>query len=163
MKRIKLTQGKYAIVDDEDYGNLSKKKWRAAKAGKTYYAHSTEYLGKINGKFMENTICMHREILGLRKGDGAIADHKNRNGLDNRKLNLRIVNAQQSVWNRTSSKLLKGVTSYKPRTKTEKMRWAARIMVNGKSLFLGCFKNAQESALAYNEAATKYYGEYAQL
>ena len=84
MKEIPLTQGQFAIVDDEDYERFSVYKWRVffAKGTKSYYArrHSPMSLGK------RSTIFMHRDVMGAKHGE--MVDHINHDTLDNRKSNL---------------------------------------------------------------------------
>ena len=91
MKEIFLTKGMVALVDDEDYERLSKFIWHSAKGGHTYYAvHSLTGGGSIQ---------MHREILGLKKGDRKTGDHKDRNGLHNWRDNLRVVTKSLNRYN----------------------------------------------------------------
>ena len=86
---IPLTQGQFAIVDAEDYEWLSRHKWCAAKSRDNFYAH----------RFGDGTIVnMHREI--MRAPKGVICDHKNHNGLDNRKSNLRLCTSAQNQYNK---------------------------------------------------------------
>ncbi len=80
MKRIPLTQGQFALVDDEDYDRLNQFKWHAVKAHRSYYAVRT--IKDIDGKCKH--IKMHREILGLVPNDGVFVDHINCVTLDNR-------------------------------------------------------------------------------
>jgi len=82
-RRIPLTQGKYAIVDPENYERLNKYKWYASKGGSTFYAVRSAW-DSINKK--KRTIKMHREIIN--PPYPLVVDHINRNGLDNRKANL---------------------------------------------------------------------------
>ena len=84
-RRIRLSQGKYAIVDPDDYPRLSKYKWHAAKHTRCFYAMRTQWSGKLRRTV---TIMMHREI--MHAPEGMVIDHINHNGLDNRKANLRI-------------------------------------------------------------------------
>ena len=97
MKKIKLTQGKYAIVDDDDYNLISMFKWCAAKNRHTFYAQRG---GIIDGK--RKTIKMHRLILSAKSSE--IVDHINHNGLDNRRENIRIVTHSENQWNRRKKK-----------------------------------------------------------
>jgi hypothetical protein len=104
---------------------------------------------------------MHREI--IRASDGEMCDHINHNGLDNRKVNLRLATRYQNAWNRrkpnvNSRSKYKGV-SWNEREK----RWHARIQVNGRSRFLGTFKDELEAAKTYDAAARKYHGAFAAL
>jgi hypothetical protein len=100
IKKIKLTQGKFAIVDEEDYNELNQYKWHAVNSHNTgtWYANRSYGTGK-RGK--NKHILMHQEIMGFpNKG----IDHINRNGLDNRKSNLRICSISENLFN---SKLYK--------------------------------------------------------
>jgi len=89
-RRIPLTQGKFAIVDAEDYERIAGYKWFAARFERGFYALRT---GKDN-KGRQRNVRMHREILGEPKGK--IIDHINHNGLDNRRANIRVVTRQQN-------------------------------------------------------------------
>lgn len=108
MAEIKLTNSNsVAVIDDADKGIVDKFKWRAVKGRKTYYAASY-----INGKL----VLMHRMILGI-KGRHNHVDHKNGNGLDNRRENIRPCTYSQNNINRPMYKNnragIKGVTPYK--------------------------------------------------
>lgn len=156
MKKIKLTRGMYAEVDDENYEALNKHKWNAHLEGRTHYAIRTVL---VNGKYV--TERMHRVIMGNVK-DGFYVDHINGDGLCNLKSNLRVVNKKQNQQNVKShidsnSKYL-GVSYRK-----SKNTYRARIFVDGKELSLGHYKNEIDAAKAYNEAAIKYRGEYANI
>lgn len=85
MKRITLTQGKFTLVDDADYDWLMQWSWFAQKGRSTYYAVRTT--SHVDGK--QYSVAMHRELLGLRMGDGIFSDHCDGNGLNNRRFNLR--------------------------------------------------------------------------
>src|SRR4030042_4625468 len=87
-RRIKLTRGKYAIVDAEDFERLNKYKWQAVKIGNCFYAKRSR-----RDKNKIRAVQMHREI--MRPPKELLIDHKNHNGLDNRKANLRFATALQ--------------------------------------------------------------------
>jgi len=156
-RRIPLTQGKYAIVDPEDFTRLNKHKWHANKAKNTYYAVRRIHIARSKWKHIK----MHREI--LRPPAHLYVDHINHNGLDNRKANLRPATCRQNSYNRihfrkNPSSKYKGV-SFKKRTK----KWTAQIRYNGKTKFIGSYENEIEAAKAYDKAAKKHHGEFAVL
>jgi hypothetical protein len=158
MKEIRLSQGKIALVDDEDYERINKHKWAALKKPNTYYARRT-----LSGGFPEQRhIKMHREIMGLLSADGMVVDHINGNGLDNRKINLRVCTQFQNMRNVPKqpgkSSIYKGVYWRK-----ERHKWQVRIKINGKRIRLGHFDDEIKAARIYDEAANKYFGEFARL
>lgn len=154
MKRIPLTQGKVALVDDKDFKELSRYKWCAAKTRyNTFRVIRTE-------KGTTKTIYMHRQIMGFPKK--MHVDHKNHNTLDNRRDNLRVCTNSQNHQNRLSHK--NSISKYKGVCwlKTQK-KWVAGIELNGRKTHLGCFTDETEAAKAYDEAAKKLFGEFAHL
>jgi len=158
MKEIPLTQGKVALVDDEDYERLvAMGKWQFGKE----YAIKTLYFGKgENGKQIKKTILMHRIILNAKDGD--FVDHKKGSRLNNQKENLRICTHANNMMNRkihsNNSTGYKGVYAQK---KTN--MFYASISVDNKQIHLGTFRTPKEAAIKYNEAATWHYGEFANL
>ncbi len=113
-RKIHLTQGKYAIVDPEDYKELAKYQWYAKGCKRRFYAERWDSSG-IKGTCVK----MHQVIMGT--AEGKVIDHINHNGMDNRKANLRFATAQQNTWNKrkkrgNSSSRYKGVS----RTKGQK-------------------------------------------
>lgn len=154
---IPLTQNKSAIVDLEDYEYLMQWKWSANKDGNTFYARRSEnWTSSENGERKTRTVFMHRLILGLTDPTRPV-DHANGHGLDNRKENLRECTHAQNAWNRRKNK--KKGFSYVKRLK----KYSTCISPNGNWIHLGYFSNEDTAAFAYNEAAKKYFGEFAAL
>lgn len=152
MKMIPLTQGYFATVDDRDYAQLRKFNWCAhVKPQRTVYA-------KRRGKTKQ--MDMHVQILGLQPG--TVIDHRDGNGLNNRRRNLRRCRVYQNVQNQrrrsTNTSGFKGVSWNKNCEK-----WIARIMARYKSVFLGYFSSRRAAARAYNEAAIRLHGPFARL
>ena len=161
---IPLTQGKVAIVDDEDYGVLSQFKWFAQTnhKGDIWYARRYVYRGIMNGKVKLELVSMHRQILGLQKGDKTEGDHQNGDGLDNRRENLRRGTGTQNRWNRHRrsqfSSRYKGV-----KWSASKGKWEVNIGYNTRRIYLGAFSDEAWAAVIYNLAAIIYHGEFASL
>jgi hypothetical protein len=157
-KEIKLTQGKVAIVDDADFEYLNQWKWCArkdSKNGKFYAIRSTYIDGKCK------TLLMHRVIVN--NNDSKMhTDHCNGFTLDNRKINLRICTNSQNQMNKktqiNNKSGHKGVYFYKIANK-----WRSVIKINKVVYHLGYFLNKIDAAKAYNEAAIKYFGQFANL
>ncbi len=155
MKRIPLSQGAFALVDDEDYGSLIKYRWFLHKDKRIKYAFRNAR-DTQSGKRIR--VLMHRQILGTRQGFET--DHINHNGIDNRRQNIRECNSSQ---NQHNAKLRTDNTSgYKGVSRVSASKtWQARIRHMGKSIYLGAFPTAIKAAEAYDEAALKYFGEFA--
>jgi hypothetical protein len=154
-REIPLTQGKVALVDDEDYVRVSLKKWHARRWGQTWYARrGLAKKGALEG--------MHTFILGPPPSPGLQIDHINGHGLDNRKANLRWVTPQQNAMNRRDRR---GVSKYRgvyfnPKRKKP---WYSKFEKDGKAVWVGSFATEIEAAKAWDAAVTEAYGEYAAL
>lgn len=155
MKKIKLTQGKYALVDDEDYRLLKDFRWHAALNKGNWYARTSR-----NGR---GSVGMHSIILWCPQNNGLVIDHINGNGLDNRRKNLRVCTTQANGMNRKVSKKNKfGISGVrKVEKKITKRYWRAEIVFNGERIDLGAFRTKADAIKARKEAEKKYYGEYA--
>ena len=156
MKEIQLTQGKVALVDDEDFEYLNQFKWCILNGRNKLYA--TRNLS-INKKFVKS-ILMHRIIMNTDKD--LVVDHLNGNTLDNRKCNLRNCTHGENLRNQKIS--IKNTSGYKGVSwSIEKKKWFTQIQLKNKKIFIGYFVNSIDAAKAYNEAAIKFYGEFANL
>lgn len=153
MKTILLSQGKVALVDDEDFERLSKFKWYTFRDINRFYA--ARNIKNDNGN--QRRLSMHRDILNL-KDSSIDIDHKNHDGLDNRRQNLRICTRRQNAQNRRK---LAGCASNFKGVSLNSGKWRARIKYNKKRIHLGYFISEQEAANAYLNAAQEYFGEFA--
>jgi hypothetical protein len=137
-KEIPLTQGKVALIDDEDYEKISKFRWYAYQDGRTMYA--------ISHPHRNEKILMHRLILNPSKG--LVTDHIDGNGLNNQRGNLRAVTNRANLQNRHCPK-----SSRFPGVCWDKYnhRWIAAIYFNGKKKNLGSFTNEIDAANAYQK------------
>lgn len=146
-----LIKGHRVIVSDEDGYLLSAHKWHVSKSKNTYYARTF-----IDGK----VVGLHNLI--IHPHQGLIVDHINHNGLDNRRCNLRVCTRQENARNALKP-LINGTSSiYKGVSKCPG-GWSAHIRVEKRTLHLGTFRTEARAAEVYNEAAIKYFGEFACL
>ena len=155
-RRIPLTQGKYAIVDPDDFERLNKHKWYAVKNTNTFYALRNKRVGK---KYI--SLGMHRQI--LHPPENLMVDHINHNGLDNRKANLRLATCAQNTYNRKQFRKDKTSKYTGVSWRKYKKKWAAIICYKRKNIIIGYFKDEKQAAKAYDKAAKKYHGEFASL
>lgn len=151
-RAIALSQGQHAIVDDDDFGWLSQWKWSAQRAYCGYYA-----MRRDKGRL----ILMHRLINGT--PGGLATDHKDGNGLNNCRCNLRTATQLQNMMNRRGKRA--GSSQYKGvwfcRTQRSSKQWRAGIRLDGRLKYLGYFATEKEAGAAYSAAATRHFGEFA--
>lgn len=167
MKNIKLNVNKNrlhnnlnlcALVDDADYDTVSKYFWQVKIHGATYYAKRAIF---ING--LKTSQSMHRLILNVSDPKLKV-DHIDHNGLNNQRNNLRICSQLNNSKNRIKSRFDKrNLTSIYKGVSWDYNKYIARIRINGVLIRIGRFENEVDAAIAYNQAALKYFGEYANL
>ena len=154
-KEIQLTQGKVAIIDDEDFEYLNQFKWHTVENCNNFYAKTS--MKNNRGK----KISMHR-LLTKNINTKMHTDHINGNGLDNRKINLRICTHSENLRNR--KKNVNNKSGYKGVSLDKNLnKFRCKLYMNGKAIHIGYFINPKDAARAYNDAALKYHGEFAHL
>lgn len=156
MRRVPLTQGYEALVDDADYETvMTVGPWYALVKPdrQTVYAQRNIQCpdGRRSGQYM------HKLLTGWPQ-----TDHRNGDGLDNRRVNLRPATGTQNNANsrprKDNTSGLRGV-----RWHEQKRRWHAYIRVNGKRHHLGSYDNPETAGRAYDTAARELFGEFARL
>ncbi len=157
MKLIPLKGGLFAKVDDSDYNELMKVKWHpTSRSQKNIYARCSKG-------------SMHRVILGL-TDPKIIVDHKDHDGLNNQRDNIRACTHRENSFNRIPYGKSKYLGVYLHTTKRKKKKkiyisewWTAAVTINKKQITVGRFKDQEAAARAYDKAAKKHYGEFANL
>jgi hypothetical protein len=152
--RIKLTKGQFSIINSLDYDKIKNFRWFAMKPHKTFYAVCCIGTKKLTHVLMHNLI--------FPCNMGHTPDHKNRNGLDNRRENLRQStisqnNRNQSINTRNNSGFT-GVCWNKNRN-----CWWSRICFNGRHIHIGLFNCLAKAISARKQAEKKYFGEFAPI
>jgi hypothetical protein len=158
MREIHLTHGKITKVDDEDFARLSAFAWsavRAAQGRENWYARRQE----LSADRAILNIYMHRDILGIEDTE-IEADHKDRDGLNNQRSNLRKCTRQLNCANiiyDTPASGYRGVYLHR------KGRWRAQVTVRGKTKNLGLFGDPMKAAHVRDAYVFELYGEFAVL
>ena len=145
MRKIRITLGKVALVDDDKFDFLNQWKWSTAKRSTTFYAQRTSY------KPVKKTIYMHNFVL---KKEGSLdCDHIDGNGLNNQKENLRYVSRRKNAWNNLKRRSQKTSSIY-PGVYLHKARkhWYATFYFDGKRIFIGSFRDQHSAGLAHKKA-----------
>ncbi len=150
MKKIPLTKGQFALVDDDDFNWLIQWKWNAMY-------HGGKYVATRHHKSGASKTYMHRLIINA--PSGMEVDHIDHNTLNNQRNNLRICDHSLNCKNRSPW----GQSKYLGVSKLPSGKWRAAIRANGRTMHLGCFINEYDAALAYDDNARKYHGDFANL
>lgn len=151
---IPLSQGLVAEIDDEDYERVSMLQWHACqnRQGASWYARASLRQWNITHTLVH--IWMHQWVMFDFTN---LYDHEDRNGLNNKKGNLRFATRRENQGNRRAR--LNGSSQYKGVTLHPSGGWMARVA----GRYLGIFRTEEEAALAYNEGATVAFGTFARL
>ena len=151
-KEVPLQNGMIAIIDDEDYERVNQYRWAARTD------ENNSVLKIYNSSEIRTTISLNRFILNLENEQKVI--HKDGDELNFTKTNLIVVDqaivSRKRRGNKNSSSKYKGVSLH-----SQTGKWKAQINANGSVKHLGLFESESKAALTYNEAAIKYFGEYA--
>lgn len=150
---IPLSKGYFATIDAADYAEFGRLNWCASGvAGKMYAARSKRL---ASGR--KTVVRMHNEMLP----GTPLVDHRNGNGLDNRRRNIRPATARQNLYN--MKKPSSGVTSrFKGvHRAADTGAWLAQIRYDGKHVHLGSFATEEEAAEAYRAASEMHHREFA--
>ena len=147
---IRLSRGKFALVDREDVERVSAAgPWSAMWNGRLWYAVSS------------SAGYLHRFVLGV--SDAVLVDHCNLDTLDCRKQNLRRASFSQNVCNRRKKHYAAGVSSRFKGVDSHEGKWRAQIAKDGLRMHLGSFDSEEAAALAYDAAARSLHGEFARV
>jgi hypothetical protein len=161
VEEIKLTKGFTALVDDGDFQLLNSVSWCWTKGGYAIGLTNTAKFRKAFPAYISETRMVLRHRLIMQAPAGIEVDHEDRNGLNNQKTNLRFASSGQNKHNsgsRDGTSVFKGVC-----WDIAAVCWSAQIKKNWKKKALGYFHDGTEAALAYDRAADKLHGEFAQL
>lgn len=158
MKHIPLTQNKFALVDNEDYEKVCGFKWYfSCDKSRRSAGYAKTLLKFPNGK--KEWLWMHKFILGI--GRDKRGDHRDGNGLNNQRYNIRPATLEQNCFNRRiqhdkNHSGFKGVSWFPALNK-----WRSRIKYKYKDRHLGYFEHIEDAAIAYDNAAKKFFGDFA--
>lgn len=156
-KKIELTRGYVALVDNVDYEELSQYKWLTLTN-----SHSDHiYAARHNPNKRPSLLLMHRQILGL-TDPKVHTDHVNGDGLDNRRSNIRACTPRENMQNQKISSInTSGFKGVDVNRMGKCNPWRASIRVNDKNIYIGVYSTPEMAARAYDEAAIEHFGKFA--
>jgi hypothetical protein len=160
-RTIELTQGMHTLVSNEDYEWLMQWHWHVTKGNTTYYAVRYTRKAEVDLYPYRTRLSIHGVLYEGRITQGLMVDHRNGNGLDNRRSNLRLCTNAQNLRNHTrapkhSTTGITGVSWHK-----RDKRWRAYIKVNDKNVHLGYYKTIEEAIAVRRAAELQYFGKWA--
>lgn len=148
MKKIVLTRGFVALVDDEDYERAAQYPWFACPRRYTCYARSRL---RSSGPM----VYLHRFVLQAEQGEQV--DHISGDGLDCRRANMRLTD---DTGNRINTVYATGTSGYRGVTAMP-CGWQAKVTLRNKSIYLGVYRTPEDAARAYDVGARLHHGEFA--
>lgn len=149
-----------AIVSDEDK-DLAELNWSVTISRKTSYANRRQKFGNKRLNIKLHRVILER-ILGRKLEKGELADHIDRNGLNNTRENLRVCSTAENTKNRDiNANNTTGALGVFRSKKSKK--FGAQIGVNGKRIYLGSFDTVEQAKKARLEAEILYHGDFAAL
>lgn len=152
MKKIKLTKGKYAIVDDEDYPYISRFNWGLSGDGK-FAVRMFIFRTKRTTLYMHSILIMNKP--------GSLIMHRNKNTVDNRKENLVVVPLQHIIHHRNPKDGSRKTSKYRGVCWDKVNKKWRSVIKKDKQITLGRYETEEEAALEYNKKAKELYGEFA--
>jgi hypothetical protein len=156
--QIPLTNGGHAMVDQADAGEILKHRWYRLDTKNKQYATRTVRTGEG-----PRTVYMHRQLLGAK--DGEFVDHRDLDGLNNSRDNLRIATPTQNARNsrkKVATRFGQPTSKFKGvHLDSRTGRYQAKIYLGSKGLYLGTFDDPVLAAQEYDKAALEYHGEFA--
>jgi len=156
-RKIPLGESRFTIVDPHDFYWLNNFHWCVKQNGPRSYAVRLTNSSNNRTKILS----LHREI--MKAPPTLLVDHRNSNGLDNRRANLRLATHSQNQCNKGKSRSNSSSRFIGVYLEKRSSRWVAKIVLHGKRIWLGRFNDELSAAHAYDNAAKKYHGEFARL
>lgn len=153
---VPLTQGKFALIDEEDRHHVDNQVWSACRYKNLWYAIARI---RTDGKYRHAKL--HRDIASPPKG--FIVDHINGNGLDNRRSNLRVCTQRENMHNTTRWRVNNTSGFIGVHWSKKAKKWCAQVRMGGRAIWLGEFDDPVEAAKVRDVAVIKMHGPFAPL